>query len=489
MPSAWLVSEDTYVKTPPVGRRQPMTSEYIILFFVFTDWSVWSVHSGRNTVFLYLSWRALARRSRSVWIRVLVIWHPMTHTIVASFVWARSTHAMSLRGQSACIVSSSLWKKLHSRLSLFSRKEGQPSASRDSGPTATEARRRMKSWGLQVDLADELERELSLSYKSAGNEGEPLDYDDAISLTSSDPAASALLGYAQKEQEMSEGEEAETELSQTSCPAYEELLEVMEHATARLQLPWERTKMAAPPGRLDERYLSGHKPPAQVSLPFLPDLHTEVEREWKKPFSSRIHRFQHTSYANIARMRESGCERMPPVEETLASYLSMSDTASLKVPSLPFKPLQDTSRFSQQQVKRSLRCTPWWCSRHTRRICWKTWITVRACHLMGSWAAPHHGFGPPCHQAGCHCYGQVHGSHGGNGKASVGEFGRSSRCANLSFRTFCYLRRDGGREVQGGEGALSSLWNLHPKKVQIWARTKQGSWPGLVWGSETGTEG
>ncbi len=84
--------------------------EYITLFFIFTDWSVSSVHSGRNTVFLYLSWRALARRSRSVWIRVLVIWHPMTHTIVASFVWARSTHAMSLRRQSACIVSDSLWK-------------------------------------------------------------------------------------------------------------------------------------------------------------------------------------------------------------------------------------------------------------------------------------------------------------------------------------------------------------------------------------------
>ncbi len=30
-------------------------------------------------------------------------------------------------------------KKLRSRLSLFSRKEGQPSASRDSGPTAVEA--------------------------------------------------------------------------------------------------------------------------------------------------------------------------------------------------------------------------------------------------------------------------------------------------------------------------------------------------------------
>ncbi len=128
-------------------------------------------------------------------------------------------------------------RKLRSRLSLFSRKEGQPSASRDSRPTVAEARRRIKSWGSQVDLADELERELSLSHESAKNEGEPLDYDDVISLTSSDPAASALLGYAQEEQEMSESEEVETELSQTSCPAYKELLDVMERATARLDLP------------------------------------------------------------------------------------------------------------------------------------------------------------------------------------------------------------------------------------------------------------
>ncbi len=85
----------------------------------------------------------------------------------------------------------------------------------------------MKSWGSQVDLADELERELSFSHESAKNEGEPLDYDDVISLTSSDPAASALLGYTQEEQEMSESEEVETELSQTSCPAYEELLDVI----------------------------------------------------------------------------------------------------------------------------------------------------------------------------------------------------------------------------------------------------------------------
>ncbi len=64
----------------------------------------------------------------------------------------------------------------------------------------------------------------------------------------------------------------------------------------------------------------------------------------KAVFLSHLsHLFQHTSYANIKGMRESGYERMHPIEETLASYLSMGEISSLKVPSLPSKPLQDTS--------------------------------------------------------------------------------------------------------------------------------------------------
>ncbi|KAL1268682.1 hypothetical protein QQF64_034045 [Cirrhinus molitorella] len=88
----------------------------------------------------------------------------------------------------------------------------------------------MSSWGSQADLADELKKGLSLSHSSVRDESELLE-DDVVSLTSSDPGASALLGSTQEEQEMSEGEEAEAEPSQTSCPAYEELLEVMDRAT------------------------------------------------------------------------------------------------------------------------------------------------------------------------------------------------------------------------------------------------------------------
>ncbi len=41
-----------------------------------------------------------------------------------------------------------------------------------------------------------------------------------------------------------------------------------------------------------------------------------------------------------------GYEKMPPIEEALACYLSMGKTSSLRAPSLPSKPLQVTSRLN-----------------------------------------------------------------------------------------------------------------------------------------------
>ncbi len=109
-------------KTPHVGRRQPMMSLMARLqykgapgstssiFFVFSDCFIWSVHSMCKKGILPLLWRALARRLRDVWIHVLVIWHLMTNTIFASFVWASSTHLKSSAGHSACTVSFFQWK-------------------------------------------------------------------------------------------------------------------------------------------------------------------------------------------------------------------------------------------------------------------------------------------------------------------------------------------------------------------------------------------
>ncbi|ROI42814.1 hypothetical protein DPX16_7091 [Anabarilius grahami] len=103
------------------------------------------------------------------------------------------------------------------------------------------------------------------SYMPPGaDKDELLDDDDVLSLTSSDPEASALLASSPREQEMAvEGEAGEpAESSKPPCPAYAELLEVMERASGRLQLLWERIKKGAAHGWLDERLLSGHCPAA-----------------------------------------------------------------------------------------------------------------------------------------------------------------------------------------------------------------------------------
>ncbi len=72
-------------------------------------------------------------------------------------------HARDVLEGAVCVRCERLsMRKLSSRLSLFSRKEGQPSASRDSRPTVAEARRRMKSWGSQLVVADKLERDRPL---------------------------------------------------------------------------------------------------------------------------------------------------------------------------------------------------------------------------------------------------------------------------------------------------------------------------------------
>ena len=60
----------------------------------------------------------------------------------------------------------------------------------------------------------------------------------------------------EKQEIFEDGEEAEAEPSQFSCPAYVELLEVIER-----KLPFD------------------HNPPVQVRLSFVHDLHTEIKKK------------------------------------------------------------------------------------------------------------------------------------------------------------------------------------------------------------------
>ncbi|MGL4764320.1 MAG: hypothetical protein ACRC2N_04725, partial [Aeromonas sp.] len=81
----------------------------------------------------------------------------------------------------------------------------------------------------------------------------------------------------------------------------------------------------------------------QRGLPFFPDLHTEVSRSWKRPFSARVCTPQTSTYSGILGLNKHGYVMMPRAEETLVSFLSATAASSREAPTLPTKSLKATS--------------------------------------------------------------------------------------------------------------------------------------------------
>ncbi len=100
---------------------------------------------------------------------------------------------------------------------------------------------------------------------------------------------------------------------------YEELLEVVTHAVAKLYINWPTEQQSKhSKSKLDERFLRSKPPPPHQGLLFFPDLHTEVSRLWGKPISARLFSPNITIYSNVEGLRSRGYGAMPWVEQTLA---------------------------------------------------------------------------------------------------------------------------------------------------------------------------
>ncbi|KAI2664245.1 Transposon Ty3-G Gag-Pol polyprotein [Labeo rohita] len=200
-------------------------------------------------------------------------------------------------------------RTLRSRKALF--EEGAfTSVPRGSGPASAEAGRRLHSWGSQLDLFGSLLR----------------------------GTGSTLRLSSSEEVDIESVEEAPQSVQ------YEELLEVVTRAVEKLKIDWPaESQSELQKSKLDERFLPSRPPSARRSLPFFPDLHTEVSRSWSSPFSARLFIPASYNYGNIAGLDERGYRAMPRVEQTLASYLSPGSASSLKAPALPSKPLRVTS--------------------------------------------------------------------------------------------------------------------------------------------------
>ncbi len=127
--------------------------------------------------------------------------------------------------------------------------------------------------------------------------------------------------------------------------AYSELVDVLSRATEKLALDWPDEPRESQASKLDERFLSGpNSRPERRKLPFFSDLHQEISRTWKQPFSFCLTNTAAADFTNLVGSVEQGYTAIPVVEDTLASHLSPSLAPSWKSrPLLPTKPCRTTS--------------------------------------------------------------------------------------------------------------------------------------------------
>ncbi len=127
--------------------------------------------------------------------------------------------------------------------------------------------------------------------------------------------------------------------------AYSELVDVLSRATEKLSLDWPDEPRESQASKLDERFLGGpNSRPERRKLPFFSDLHQEISRSWKQPFSSHLTNAAAADFTNLVGSVDQGYTAIPVVEDTLASHLSPSLAPSWKSrPLLPTKPCTTTS--------------------------------------------------------------------------------------------------------------------------------------------------
>ncbi|KAL0201659.1 hypothetical protein M9458_004846, partial [Cirrhinus mrigala] len=126
-----------------------------------------------------------------------------------------------------------------------------------SGPASAEAERRLHSWGSQLDLAEGMETGDPLSPSSPSR---------SVARSAGSEARSTFHLSSSEEVDVESVDEASPQ-----SPQYEELLEMVTRAVAKLNIDWPTESQTEPQrSKLDERFLRSRPPLARRKLPFFP---------------------------------------------------------------------------------------------------------------------------------------------------------------------------------------------------------------------------
>ncbi|ROL41974.1 hypothetical protein DPX16_19823 [Anabarilius grahami] len=87
--------------------------------------------------------------------------------------------------------------------------------------------------------------------------------------------------------------------------------------------------------------------PRQHSAPFFPEVHEELAKSWRAPYSARLHTSHRSALTSVDGWEEKGYEHLPPLDEAVAAHLCPPAAVGWKTKrSLPSKPCRTTSALA-----------------------------------------------------------------------------------------------------------------------------------------------
>ncbi len=126
-----------------------------------------------------------------------------------------------------------------------------------------------------------------------------------------------------------------------------ELFRVLSKAVEELGLEWSPPEEPSR-SRLDEWFLPGcRQAPQQRPSPFFPEVHDELTRSWRSPYSARLRTSASSALTTVDGAEEKGYERMPQLDESVAAHLCPPTAIGWKAKaSHPSKPCRTTSALA-----------------------------------------------------------------------------------------------------------------------------------------------
>ncbi len=133
----------------------------------------------------------------------------------------------------------------------------------------------------------------------------------------------------------------------SAAKARMELFRVLSKAVEELGLEWSPPEEPSR-SRLDEWFLPGRRQaPQQWPLPFFPEVHDELTRSWRSPYSARLRTSASSALTTVDGAEEKGYERMPQLDESVAAHLCPPTAIGWKAKaSHPSKPCRTTSALA-----------------------------------------------------------------------------------------------------------------------------------------------